>query len=126
MSPHHLNTARGVATWSVRAGSLLLIAAGAYLVLKRVALAAITGQFDTAFMVWEEIGEGQSFYRGLALLAVGTPLAFLSSHIARWIIAPPPDGCPRCGYEKVESDRCPECGLTGFGAAPTPPDDTPF
>jgi hypothetical protein len=121
VTPARINTCRGIATWAIRATSLILLAIGAYLVLKRVALALVTREPQTAFMVWEGTGEEQSFYRGLAMLAVGAALGITSRPLARWALSALPEGCPRCGYEKVDQPRCPECGLTGFDSPPTRP-----
>ena len=114
MSPHRINLCRGLPTWAIRSVCIVLFSVGAYLVLKRIVLALVNFDIQTAFRTWEEIGEGQSFYRGVAMLAVGGALAALSRAIPRWTFPAPPAGCPGCGYERVETDRCPECGLTGF------------
>jgi hypothetical protein len=49
------------------------------------------------------------------MLITGLALAIASDRLARWATPVPRAGCPRCGYEKIEQDRCPECGLGGFG-----------
>lgn len=118
MTPHRINTCRGLMTWAIRSASLILLAIGAYLVLKRVVLAVVNHDLQTAFQTWEEIGEGQSFYRGAAMLAVSAALAGFSRALPRWAFPAMPEGCPRCGYERVEQERCPECGLAGFGSGP--------
>lgn len=114
MSPHQVNTCRGLLTWAIRTASVFLLATGAYLILKRFILALVTLDFQAAFLTWEGIGEGQSFYRGAAMIAVAAALGACSRAIARWAFPPMPEGCPGCGYERVEQDRCPECGLAGF------------
>jgi hypothetical protein len=114
-----VNTCRGIGLWAVRAAAVFLLATGVYLVLKRVALAVISGERTTAFFAWgDPIGESQSFYRGIAMILIGAALGLASPMIARWVFAAPPTTCPRCGYERVEQDRCPECGLTGFNPPP--------
>src|SRR5438128_2554516 len=119
MTPARINTCRGIGVWAVRAVALVLLMAGAYLVLKRVAIAAIWRDPAQAFFAFgDSIGESHSFYRGLSMLAVGAALALTSGRLARWVFSMPPAGCPRCGYEKVESNRCPECGLAGFSPPP--------
>ncbi len=118
MHPDRINTCRGVTTWAVRAAAAVLLIWGAYLVLKRIVLAVLNNDPSSAFFAWEGIGESQPFYCGAAMLLIGGVLAFGSRQLARWIILPMPEGCPRCGYEKIESDRCPECGLKGFGPPP--------
>src|SRR5690348_9915477 len=115
MTPSRINDCRGIVTWAIRAVSLILLATGAYLVLKRFMLAVVARDPQTAFLAWDEIGEGQSFFRGLAMLAVGASLGAAARPLARWVLPVPSGGCPRCGYEKVDQSRCPECGLTGFG-----------
>jgi hypothetical protein len=114
MTPNRVNTCRGLLTWAIRCASLIVLAVGAYLVLKRVALAIVNRDIQTAFLSWEEIGEGQSFYRGLAMIGVGAGLGGLARTLARWAFPTMPEGCPGCGYERVEQPRCPECGLEGF------------
>jgi len=48
------------------------------------------------------------------LITFGIPLGALAPRIAALLISSPATSCPACGYEKVETDRCPECGLPGF------------
>jgi hypothetical protein len=114
MSPGFINTCRGLVTWVLRSAAVVLCAGGAYLILKRVLLGI--GVRDRAMIhaVFEGIGEGHSLYRGLAMIIVGSALGLLSKTISRWVLPVPSEGCPRCGYEKVDTDQCPECGLRGF------------
>ena len=123
MAPERINTCRGVLTWVIRAACLLLAAAAAYLILQRVALAVVTGDLQTAFTSWADgIGARQPLYCGIAMLAVAGVLGAGSQVIPRWVFPAMPEGCPRCGYEVVAQERCPECGLTGFNApSPSPP-----
>jgi hypothetical protein len=118
MSPHRINTCRGILTWATRAACIALLTFGTYLVLKRFTMAVVTRDIQSAFVVWEETGEGHSLYRGLAMLMVGGLLAGLSRAIPRWVFPAMPEGCPRCGYERVDQPRCPECGLGGFTSPP--------
>lgn len=120
LPPQRINACRAVVSWCARAAGIALIACGGYLVLKRVLLGLAVGDLTMIFQVYEEVGETQSFSRGLAMVIVGAALGLLARRIATWIVTPPHTGCPGCGYEKVDSDRCPECGLTGFNAAPPP------
>lgn len=118
MSPHRINTSRGLLSWAIRAACIALLTIGAYLILKRFVMAVITRDIQAAFLSRDGIGEDHSLYRGLAMLATAGAFAALSRAIPRWTFPAMPDGCPRCGYEKVEQPRCPECGLCGFDAAP--------
>jgi hypothetical protein len=105
-----VNAWRAASVWVLRSVSVVLLAAGAYLALKKVLFGIGTGQLDMIYGVWEGIGEGQSFYRGLALLAVGAGLGAGAHPIARWAFPVPRGGCPRCGYASGRP-TCPECGL---------------
>lgn len=117
MTPDRTNALRGRATWVIRSVAVLLIAVGAYLMLKRLALGLGTLNFDLALQTWEDIGEKQSFYRGIGMVVVGAALGVFSRRIAAWVIAMPPTGCPQCGYAvapptgQAPPSRCPECGL---------------
>lgn len=115
--PEDVNTYRGVAVWVLRSISVALLAVGTYLVLKKILFGIGVGDPQMIYRVWEDVGEGHSFYRGLAMLLTGAGLGLASSRLARWAIAVPPDGCPRCGYGPGAQDsaRCPECGLDGRG-----------
>ena len=126
LEPHHINAWRAIASWSLRAVSLALLVTGGYLILKRVILALAIGDLSLIYSVYEEVGEAHSFSRGVAMIAFGIPLGALAPRIAGWLISSPATSCPACGYEKVDTDRCPECGLPGFvprdnGAPPRPP-----
>lgn len=111
VSAESVRSARAIATWSLRAASVVLLAGGSYLFLKRLVFGLIQGDMHQAFRVWAEIGEGHSASRGMAMVAVGAALALLSGRIARWAIVTPPQGCPGCGYPGAEGGICPECGL---------------
>lgn len=77
-------------------------------------MAALTTDFSAAFQAWNGVGEGHPAFLGFAMLGVGGALAFWSRALAGWAIATGPEGCPRCGYAKIEQEVCPECGLRGF------------
>ncbi len=117
LTPQRINLVRGAMTWCVRGVAVLLVAVGAYLVLKRLAFGVGVWDFETALRVWEGIGEEQSFYRGVAMVLVGGGLGAFSRRISGWVIAMPPTGCPQCGYAVAPPDggawpgKCPECGL---------------
>jgi hypothetical protein len=116
ISPADVNSVRTIVTWCVRAAALFLLATGAYLFLKKLcfALGYGSGGFEHMFRVHMDIGEGQSTYRGLAMLLVGAALALGARRIARWVVSPPEQGCPRCGYAGAVTDTCPECGQSGL------------
>lgn len=118
LSTQQVNAVRGIVTWTIRAAALILIATGAYLSLKRLAL-GVGNNFDLQliFQTWQSTGEEQSMYRGIAMMLVGGVLAALSRRLAAWVVAMPPTGCPQCGYAvappqgAASPGRCPECGL---------------
>ncbi|MBK7404185.1 MAG: hypothetical protein IPJ41_06020 [Phycisphaerales bacterium] len=118
ITPVAVNSWRALAVWAIRAAALSLLATGAYLFLKKLffAIGFGPGGFEHMFRVFTEVGEQQSTYRGLSMLAVGSALALGAKHIARWIIALPDEGCPRCGYAGPVNDTCPECGQVGVSA----------
>ncbi len=125
-TPDRINALRGCAMWAIRAIAVILVAVGAYLMLKRLALGIGTMDFGLAFRTWEDVGEMQSFYRGIGMVVVGAALGVFSRRIAAWVIAMPPSGCPQCGYAvapptgSAPPARCPECGLhlrSGDGVA---------
>ncbi len=121
LTPRRVNSVRTVVVWCLRGVAVVLLAEGAYLFLKKLffAIGMITSHNPTygffhMFRRMEGIGEGQSTYRGLAMLVVGGALAFGAKRIARWMIAMPVTGCPRCGYDGAVNSICPECGLSGL------------
>ena len=108
-----ITRARTLTVWAIRAAAMALLVTGAYLTLKRIVF-AVFADFDAAFRVWTDIGEGHSASRGVAMLLVGGALALASRRLASWVIALPPGGCPGCGYSREgagESAVCPECGM---------------
>ncbi|MBX3357904.1 MAG: hypothetical protein KF745_05705 [Phycisphaeraceae bacterium] len=119
MRPPQITSARALTTWLIRAAALALVSAGSYLVLKKALFAVGTGVVPIFMSVYEGVGEEHSTYRGAAMLVVGIALALLSRRLAHWVVAMPPNGCPRCGYEGLDGtmNRCPECGLDGFTPA---------
>lgn len=112
MGPAAVHAARAVATWTARAAATAMIAAGAYLVLKKVVFALGVGDLSMIRGVYEGVGQGHDTYRGLGFLIVGGALAVVSRPLAAWIVATPPAGCPNCGYElpAPAPEKCPECG----------------
>lgn len=115
LSHRDIHAWRAVATWLMRAPAVALITVGAYLALKKLLFGVGTRNLDMIYDVWEGVGEGHSFYRGLAMIAVGAALGVMAPRLARWVVTIPARGCPRCGYAADEDQPCPECGL--------PPDD---
>ena len=108
-----ITRARAMTVWAIRAVALGLLAAGSYLTLKRIVF-AVFADFDAAFRVWTDVGEGHGASRGVAMLLLGAALALASSRLARWVIVIPPTGCPGCGYSLEgagDSAVCPECGM---------------
>ncbi|GJQ30533.1 MAG: hypothetical protein HBSAPP03_24170 [Phycisphaerae bacterium] len=117
LSPRHVLGTRVIVLWALRVVSVVLVAVGLYLVIKRVLFAFISGMgFMNMLTTWEGVGEEHSLYRGLAFMAVGGTLAAISGVLAIWIIPAMAYMCPKCGYEPPTRDdpsRCPECGLDG-------------
>lgn len=101
---------------------MILVASGAYLATKKLLFGLGTRQPETIVDVYEGIGEGHSFYRGLALLAVGFALGAAAPRLAAWIIVLPTSGCPRCGYKTTIAPGapCPECGLAADDSTSPP------
>ena len=106
-----MNAWRGIAVWVMRAASVLMLAVGAYLLLKRLLFGIGQGSPGLGFTIYQSSGEEASAYRGLAMIMVGAALGPLAPRIAAWMIRVPPEDCPRCGYGARDSDRCTECGL---------------
>jgi hypothetical protein len=53
------------------------------------------------------------------MIAFGIPLGALAPRIAAWLISSPATSCPACGYEKVETDRCPSAAYRASSPAAT-------
>lgn len=100
--------------WTIRLVAALLIGAGLYLVVNRLFFGLLIGNLRIGWTHYQGVGEGHFFAHGLAMLAIGIPLAILSRRAARWIVAMPDAGCPACGYtgERDAAGRCPECGAS--------------
>jgi hypothetical protein len=113
IDPERINRHRARVVWGIRGVAATAGSLGAYLVLKRLIFGAGIGDFQMALQSFMETGETHSFSRGLAMVAVGAVLGILSRPLARWIIAMPPAGCPRCGHLPAPgaAGPCPECGL---------------
>jgi hypothetical protein len=118
---------RGIALWVIRATGLTLLAYGAYLILARlvfglylspdVSLGLLRG-----VKVWQGIAEDHGWVRGWPMVAVGGALSLASRSLARWIVAVPDTGCPRCGHDATTARGiCPECGLAGLEPTPGEP-----
>ena len=127
-SPYQVNSYRGRVKWIIRAVATALTVTGAYLCLKRILFAIGSGDLQVPFRVWgDDFGESNSFYRGAAMLLVGSALAITSEWVSRWIITVPPDECPRCGHARSPGQggdrRCPECGLQGVNDSGRPGDE---
>lgn len=117
LTPSHVNAARTLLAWGLRAVAVVLLAVGCYLFLKKLLFGLGSGQgMEKTFRVWNDTGEEQSTYRGLAMITVAAVLAIGSRRIARWVISAPEEGCPRCGYAGAVNDTCPECGQRDLSA----------
>lgn len=114
LKAHDIHSVRAVATWLARLAAVVLLVMGAYLALKRVLIAILTGDITMIHLVWEGAGDQQGFYRGIGMVAAGVAMALLSRKIARWVVVVPEEGCPRCGYavDPATRGQCPECGYT--------------
>ena len=118
ITPAHVNAWRARTQWILRGAAFLLIAGGAYLCLKRLAFAIITGDFHLATQVWTDVGETHSISRGAAMLLVGAGITVFAQRLSRWIITLPANTCPRCGYIRTRGGgtKCTECGLEGVNS----------
>lgn len=127
-TPGTVTAARSIVAWAIRAAAVVLLAVGGYLFLKKLlfALGNGPGGVEAMFRVFEDIGEGQSTYRGVAMLLVGTALAVFARKIARWVVSMPDPGCPQCGYAGAGTDTCPECGLRGLAGGGAREPGEPF
>jgi len=126
LPPERINQIRGIATWTIRAAAMILVSTGIYLVLKRLMLGAAIGDFAFPFTIYTDVGEASSMHRGLAMLIIGALLGILSGPISAWVVAMPPEACPRCGHPQPPGGtaRCTECGLQwrdGTGGASASP-----
>lgn len=114
-TPREIHHARGGILLFARAVAASLVVLGLYLFLKRVLFGVLSGPGLAQMMrTWDNVGEEHSFYRGVAMIAVGTALGVLSDQLARWIVPVRPYACPACGYGPAtgeEVNRCSECGL---------------
>ncbi|MEZ6210712.1 MAG: hypothetical protein R3B46_05595 [Phycisphaerales bacterium] len=111
LTPAAVHATRWLITTLTRSAATIFIAAGAYLMLKKVAFAIGSGQGVEVLRAWTGVGEEHSLYRGSAMLAVGLALFLIASRLSRIIVRVPDDGCPRCLYERQDAaDRCHECG----------------
>ena len=115
ITPANVNEWRARTKWILRGLAFLLITVATYLCLKRIAFGLITGDFGMAIQVWQDIGETHSISRGTAMLLIGSLIAVFAGSLSHWIIALPPDTCPRCGHARTPggATKCTECGLEG-------------
>jgi hypothetical protein len=124
LTPRDVNTCRALANWALRLVSLVVVARGAFLVLKMVLAGLGFLNAEYTYKILFGSIEDQSFYRGLAMIGTGVALGLTSDRLVRWAMPVPPQTCPRCGYASGQGAipaRCPECGLQdvgGTGAAP--------
>ncbi|MEO1007915.1 MAG: hypothetical protein AAFX79_05070 [Planctomycetota bacterium] len=108
-----VRTTRAAVLWGLRLLAVLLLVAGGYLVLARLAFGLMLGKLSLGWNIYVGVGEGHSMSHGVAMLAVGAALAATAGILSRWIVAVPDVGCPRCRYtgESTAEGLCPECGL---------------
>ncbi|GEM_PF-1243389 len=113
-----IHAARALLVWGIRAGALVLIALGLFLIGARLMYGVLgVGDLPSAWNAWQGIGEDHGFFRGVPMTLVGVTLALLSKRLARWVIVAPESGCPRCAYPTAPDpaatdrpDHCSECG----------------
>lgn len=114
IAPSQVNTVRGVSLWVLRAFGAFLVGYGAFLVLGRLVYAFVIGG-NGALRAHMSVGSDHGLVRGIPMLFLGVGLMLAGRKIARWVIAMPEQGCPRCRYLGTTSGgTCPECGLTGL------------
>lgn len=125
LTPTSVNTTRTLVVWCIRSVAVVLLVVGGYRLLWVLSMALFNGAhgFSLLIRIYSPTDSLSLFtYRGLAMLAVGLVLAFGSRRLARWVIAMPVIGCPRCGYDGAVNDICPECGLCGLEEGDRPGD----
>jgi len=136
--PKHIQVVRTVLLWLIRMVAVILILYGGYLIFARLFYAFFIGDGITAgpgaivatgiqgLKANIGIGSDHGLVRGVPMLIIGIVLAFLSRRLARWVVAMPELGCPRCGYAgSGRPGKCPECGLDGVGPDATGDDLKP-
>ncbi len=98
--------------WTIRGLAAMLVIAGLYLIVNRIAFGFFVRPVQIAWTHYQGVGEGHLFSHGIAMLAIGAALAMSSRRLARWVAVMPEHGCPACGYtgEHDDAGRCPECG----------------
>ena len=98
------------------AAALLLVLGAISLTYSIVNGLSVGGGLFGMFFMYDKTNYGALAF---GLLIPGAVLALASSAIARWIVPPPRDECPRCAYalRSLKGDRCPECGFDSSLAA---------
>ena len=104
---------RAIVLGCLRALSTLSIAVALVMIGNRLLFGMLSsGSIEDAWSVWTGIGAWHGVYLGLPLFFVGLAGALASDALAEWIVRPPGQGCPGCGYasEAPAGAPCPECG----------------
>lgn len=113
-----IHETRAGVLWILRAVGVFLVAWGAFMVSARLMFGMLTaGPMSSAWQVTMGVGEEHGIYRGGPLIVLGMLLCVFGRRLARWIVATPENGCPRCGYEDGQQP-CPECGYADAAAKP--------
>ena len=111
---HRINLYRARVQWWARGIAAVVICFGTYLVIKRTLFASFAG-WRLILNTWgDDLGESNSFFKGIGMIVVGTVLLFLAKPIARVVVSVPDTGCPQCGQpidRSAKPERCTECGL---------------
>ena len=119
VTPGRVQSVRAVVTWALRLTGLGPVLYAGFQIGARATFAVFTGGD-----VWQnleahmDIGSEHGLFRGVPMLIVGVVLMVASRWAARWVVAMPERGCPRCGYAgSVVDGVCPECGQRGVESA---------
>ncbi|MEM7630330.1 MAG: hypothetical protein AAF356_13070 [Planctomycetota bacterium] len=96
---------------ALRLAGLALAAWGAVQITSRLLFGTLGNQqLSAAWTVWNGIADTHGIFRGLPIFLLGAALLAAAKPLATWIVRPPAQGCPRCGYARERDEPCPECG----------------